>query len=211
MLSRMPAPCARVDRGAVLDGGRRDGRMQQLLDRARRRAYGSPSATPSGCSACGRLDPSGRGRACRRSGNGALARRHPGDGRRADLAAVARRRDRSAQSRCLHAHGRGGRRTGGDRAARPLASLTPVVAAAAAGAAETLPLIAVTNLARAMEEIREAGVGSSAARRGAAHCLRGRPDRPAGVALGARGRPAAVDAREVRRLASIPLQGRTAA
>ncbi len=38
------------------------------------------------------------------------------------------------------------------------ASLTPVVAAAAAGAAETLPLIAVTNLARAMEEIRDAGV-----------------------------------------------------
>jgi 23S rRNA (guanosine2251-2'-O)-methyltransferase len=38
------------------------------------------------------------------------------------------------------------------------ASLTPVVAAAAAGAAETLPLIAVTNLARAMGEIRDAGV-----------------------------------------------------
>jgi 23S rRNA (guanosine2251-2'-O)-methyltransferase len=38
------------------------------------------------------------------------------------------------------------------------ASLTPVVAAAAAGAAESLPLIAVTNLARAMDEIREAGV-----------------------------------------------------
>jgi 23S rRNA (guanosine2251-2'-O)-methyltransferase len=38
------------------------------------------------------------------------------------------------------------------------ASVTPVVASAAAGAAETLPLIAVTNLARAMEEIRQAGV-----------------------------------------------------
>lgn len=38
------------------------------------------------------------------------------------------------------------------------ASLTPVVAAAAAGAAESLPLVAVTNLARAMDEIREAGV-----------------------------------------------------
>ncbi len=38
------------------------------------------------------------------------------------------------------------------------ANLTPVVAAAAAGAAETLPLIAVTNLARAMDEIRAAGV-----------------------------------------------------
>ncbi len=38
------------------------------------------------------------------------------------------------------------------------AGLTPVVAAAAAGAAETLPLIPVTNLARAMDEIRAAGV-----------------------------------------------------
>lgn len=38
------------------------------------------------------------------------------------------------------------------------ASLTPVVAAAAAGAAESLPLVAVTNLARAMDEIRDAGV-----------------------------------------------------
>jgi 23S rRNA (guanosine2251-2'-O)-methyltransferase len=38
------------------------------------------------------------------------------------------------------------------------ASLSPVVASAAAGAAETLPLIAVTNLARAMDEIKEAGI-----------------------------------------------------
>lgn len=38
------------------------------------------------------------------------------------------------------------------------AALTPVVAKAAAGATETLPLVAVTNLARAMDEIKEAGV-----------------------------------------------------
>jgi 23S rRNA (guanosine2251-2'-O)-methyltransferase len=38
------------------------------------------------------------------------------------------------------------------------AALTPVVAKAAAGAAETLPLIAVTNLARAMDQLKEAGV-----------------------------------------------------
>jgi 23S rRNA (guanosine2251-2'-O)-methyltransferase len=38
------------------------------------------------------------------------------------------------------------------------ASLTPVVAAAAAGAAETIPLLPVTNLARAMDEIRDCGV-----------------------------------------------------
>ena len=38
------------------------------------------------------------------------------------------------------------------------AAMSPVVAKAAAGAADTLPLIAVTNLARAMDELREAGV-----------------------------------------------------
>lgn len=38
------------------------------------------------------------------------------------------------------------------------AALTPVVAKAAAGATETLPLVAVTNLARAMDELKEAGV-----------------------------------------------------
>jgi 23S rRNA (guanosine2251-2'-O)-methyltransferase len=38
------------------------------------------------------------------------------------------------------------------------AALTPVVAKAAAGAAETTPLIAVTNLARAMDDIKAAGV-----------------------------------------------------
>ena len=38
------------------------------------------------------------------------------------------------------------------------AALTEVASKAAAGAAETLPLIAVTNLARAMEQMREAGI-----------------------------------------------------
>lgn len=38
------------------------------------------------------------------------------------------------------------------------AGLTPVAAAAAAGAAESLPLIAVTNLARAMDQLRAAGI-----------------------------------------------------
>jgi 23S rRNA (guanosine2251-2'-O)-methyltransferase len=38
------------------------------------------------------------------------------------------------------------------------APLTPVVASSSAGASESLPLIAVTNLARAMEEIRAAGI-----------------------------------------------------
>ncbi len=38
------------------------------------------------------------------------------------------------------------------------AAMTPVVAKAAAGAAEAIPLVAVTNLARAMEDLRQAGV-----------------------------------------------------
>jgi len=38
------------------------------------------------------------------------------------------------------------------------ASMTPIVAKAAAGAAESTPLVTVTNLARAMEEIKEAGI-----------------------------------------------------
>lgn len=38
------------------------------------------------------------------------------------------------------------------------ASMTPVVSKAAAGAAESTPLVTVTNLARAMEEIKAAGI-----------------------------------------------------
>ncbi len=38
------------------------------------------------------------------------------------------------------------------------AAMTAVVAKAAAGAAETIPLIAVTNLARAMEDLKQAGI-----------------------------------------------------
>lgn len=38
------------------------------------------------------------------------------------------------------------------------AALTPIVSKAAAGAAETIPLITVTNLARAMDDLKEAGV-----------------------------------------------------
>ena len=38
------------------------------------------------------------------------------------------------------------------------AALTPIVAKAAAGAAEAIPLITVTNLARAMDDLKEAGV-----------------------------------------------------
>ncbi|MBK9245999.1 MAG: 23S rRNA (guanosine(2251)-2'-O)-methyltransferase RlmB [Burkholderiales bacterium] len=91
------------------------------------------------------------------------------------------------------------------------ASLTPVVAAAAAGAAETLPLIAVTNLARAMEEIREAGVWIVGAAGEAERTvyevdLTG----PLAWVLGAEGQGLRRLTREkCDWLARIPLQGRT--
>jgi 23S rRNA (guanosine2251-2'-O)-methyltransferase len=91
------------------------------------------------------------------------------------------------------------------------ASLTPVVAAAAAGAAETLPLVAVTNLARAMEEIREAGVWIVGAAGEAQKTifeidLRG----PVAWALGAEGQGLRRLTREkCDWLARIPLQGQT--
>ncbi len=91
------------------------------------------------------------------------------------------------------------------------ASLTPVVAAAAAGAAETLPLIAVTNLARAMEEIREAGVWIAGA---AGEAERSIYDLdltgPVAWALGAEGQGLRRLTREkCDWLARIPLHGQT--
>jgi len=91
------------------------------------------------------------------------------------------------------------------------ASLTPVVAAAAAGAAETLPLIAVTNLSRAMEEIRRAGawiVGAAGEAERTVYevDLTG----PLAWVLGAEGQGMRRLTREkCDWLARIPLQGRT--
>lgn len=91
------------------------------------------------------------------------------------------------------------------------ASLTPVVAAAAAGAAETLPLIAVTNLSRAMDEIRRAGawiVGAAGEAERSVYeiDLTG----PLAWVLGAEGQGMRRLTREkCDWLARIPLQGRT--
>jgi 23S rRNA (guanosine2251-2'-O)-methyltransferase len=89
------------------------------------------------------------------------------------------------------------------------ATLTDVASKAAAGAAETLPLIAVTNLARAMDEIKEAGVWVAGAAGDAESTvfdldLRG----PVAWALGAEG----TGLRRLTRdkcdfLARIPMQG----
>ena len=91
------------------------------------------------------------------------------------------------------------------------ASLTPVVAAAAAGAAETLPLIGVTNLARAMGEIREAGVWIVGAAGEAERTLYEIDlTGPVAWALGAEGQGLRRLTREkCDWLARIPLQGQT--
>jgi 23S rRNA (guanosine2251-2'-O)-methyltransferase len=91
------------------------------------------------------------------------------------------------------------------------AGLSPVVAAAAAGAAETLPLIAVTNLARAMEQIREAGVWIAGAVGEAERTLYEIDlSGPLAWALGAEGQGLRRLTREkCDWLARIPLQGQT--
>lgn len=142
-----------------VDAGRHDGRMQQLLaradaagvrvtaadaDRLQRIAGGS---THQGVVAlCGELSPA-------RSLDDILASVRP-DTLLLLLDGVTDPRNLGACMRTAEAAGAQALIVPRDRSA----SLTPVVAAAAAGAAETLPLVAVTNLARAMDEIRDAGV-----------------------------------------------------
>jgi len=66
--------------------------------------------------------------------------------------------------------------------------LTPAVAKVASGAAETVPLIAVTNLARALDVLKEAGVWTFAAEESAPAPLdRTRLDGPLAFVLGAEG------------------------
>jgi 23S rRNA (guanosine2251-2'-O)-methyltransferase len=89
------------------------------------------------------------------------------------------------------------------------ASITPVVQRASAGAADRVPLIRVTNLARAMEEIKKAGVWITG--------LAGEGDRslyeidfkgPAAVALGSEGEGLRRLTRErCDFLARIPMRG----
>jgi 23S rRNA (guanosine2251-2'-O)-methyltransferase len=68
------------------------------------------------------------------------------------------------------------------------AGLTPTVAKAASGAAETVPLISVTNLARAMEELKDAGVWLLGAAGDAPQSLfEVRLEGPIGWVLGAEG------------------------
>lgn len=195
-----------------VDGARRDGRMQQLLDRAK--AAGVRVAVSDG-------------ERLRRMAAGST---HQGVVAIAGDAAVARSLDDvlaavGAQTLLLLLDGvtdprnlgacmRTAEAAGAQALIVPRdrsASLTPVVAAAAAGAAETLPLVAVTNLARAMEEIREAGVWIVGAAGEAERTLYELDlTGPVAWALGAEGQ----GLRRLTRdkcdwLARIPLQGRT--
>ena len=142
-----------------VDGDRRDGRMQQLLDRAR--AAGVRITVSDG----ERLQRLAAGS----THQGVVALCRDVDLARSldDVLAQVDRQtlllllDGVTDPRNLGACMRTAEAAGAQALIVPRdrsASLTPVVAAAAAGASETLPLVSVTNLARAMDEIRAAGV-----------------------------------------------------
>lgn len=142
-----------------VDGARRDGRMQQLLDRARAAAV---QVTMSDTERLQRIAAGSTHQGvvalCREV---ALARSLDDVLGQVDARTLLLLLDGVTDPRNLGACMRTAEAAGVQALIVPRdrsASLTPVVAAAAAGAAETLPLIAVTNLARAMEEIRQAGV-----------------------------------------------------
>ncbi len=142
-----------------VDGARRDGRMQQLLSRAEAAGLRALRVDARRLQAlAGETPHHGVVTLCR---DQAVAQTLD------DLLAVVDARtlllllDGVTDPRNLGACMRTAEAAGAQAVIVPRdrsANLTPVVAAAAAGAAEVLPLIAVTNLARAMDEIRAAGV-----------------------------------------------------
>jgi len=142
-----------------VDASRRDGRMQQLLDRADAAGLRVTAAdAPRLQRLAGGSNHQGVVALCRelavaRSLDDLLGRTNAGS-LLLLLDGVTDPRNLGACMRTAEAAGAQGVIVPRDRSA----SLTPVAAAAAAGAAESLPLIAVTNLARAMDEIRDAGI-----------------------------------------------------
>jgi 23S rRNA (guanosine2251-2'-O)-methyltransferase len=141
-----------------VDAARRDGRMQQLLDRAEAAGV--------------KVVPADAQRLQRVAGElphqGVVALCTPTTALRLDdlldrvsastllllLDGVTDPRNLGACMRTADAAGADAVIVPRDRSA----ALTPVVAKAAAGAADTIPLIAVTNLARAMGELKEVGI-----------------------------------------------------
>ncbi len=142
-----------------VDGGRRDARMNQLLERAERarvRIVAADARRLSGLA--GDIAHQGVVALCVKSTVAAtledvLAAVRP-DTLLLLLDGVTDPRNLGACLRVADAAGVAAVIVPRDRSA----ALTPAVAKAAAGAAETLPLVAVTNLARAMDEMKEAGV-----------------------------------------------------
>jgi len=195
-----------------VDGARRDGRMQQLLDRAQAAAV---RVTVSDAERLQRIAAGSTHQGvvalCREV---ALARSLDDVLAEVNARTLLLLLDGVTDPRNLGACMRTAEAAGAQALIVPRdrsASLTPVVAAAAAGAAETLPLIAVTNLARAMEEIREAGVWIVGAAGEAERTLYEIDlTGPVAWALGAEGPGLRRLTREkCDWLARIPLQGRT--
>ncbi len=195
-----------------VDGARRDGRMQQLLDRAQAAAV---RVTMSDAERLQRIAAGSTHQGvvalCREV---ALARSLDDVLAEVNAQTLLLLLDGVTDPRNLGACMRTAEAAGAQALIVPRdrsASLTPVVAAAAAGAAETLPLIAVTNLARAMEEIREAGVWIVGAAGEAERTLYEIDlTGPVAWALGAEGPGLRRLTREkCDWLARIPLQGRT--
>jgi 23S rRNA (guanosine2251-2'-O)-methyltransferase len=142
-----------------VDGARRDGRMQQLLDRAQ--AAGVRLTVSDGERLHRLAAGSTHQGVVALASEATLARSLDDVLAGVDARTLLLLLDGVTDPRNLGACMRTAEAAGAQALIVPRdrsASLTPVVAAAAAGAAETLPLVAVTNLARAMEEIREAGV-----------------------------------------------------
>jgi 23S rRNA (guanosine2251-2'-O)-methyltransferase len=195
-----------------VDGARRDGRMQQLLDRAHAAGV---RVTVSDAERLQRLAAGSTHQGVvALAGEVELARSLDDVLATVDRQTLLLLLDGVTDPRNLGACMRTAESAGAQALIVPRdrsASLTPVVAAAAAGAAETLPLIAVTNLARAMEEIRDAGVWIVGAAGEAERTLYEIDlTGPVAWALGAEGQGLRRLTREkCDWLARIPLQGQT--
>jgi 23S rRNA (guanosine2251-2'-O)-methyltransferase len=195
-----------------VDGARRDGRMQQLLDRAHAAGV---RITVSDAERLQRMAAGSTHQGVvALAGEVELARSLDDVLATVDQQTLLLLLDGVTDPRNLGACMRTAESAGAQALIVPRdrsASLTPVVAAAAAGAAETLPLIAVTNLARAMEEIRDAGVWIVGAAGEAERTLYEIDlTGPVAWALGAEGQGLRRLTREkCDWLARIPLQGQT--
>jgi 23S rRNA (guanosine2251-2'-O)-methyltransferase len=135
-----------------VDPTRRDARMKQFLSRAAEAGVRVIEADGPRLTAPGRRRrPPGRGGARAGARAGPLARRPAGRIGRAAAAAGAGRRDRPAQPGRLPARGR--RRFGAHAVIAPkdhAAGINATVAKVASGAAESVPYLMVTNLARTL-------------------------------------------------------------